>query len=109
MAKKNPILEAYKQQLDAQYMARLDVTLQMCFDVAVIAANDVLKMGAGRAAAFKKAYDETYHEICMMLVEDVDDPDLLYSRSVVDKRLRDIVGEENFVPWDARYESAFDK
>lgn len=36
-------------------------------------------------------------------MDDEDDPDLTYSTSDIDRRLRSIVGEENFVPWDERY------
>ena len=31
------------------------------------------------------------------------DPELTYSTSDVDRRMRSIVGEENFVHWDERY------
>ncbi len=104
MAKKqNPILAAHKEKLDAQYRRKLNVTMQMCFDVAVITASDVFKMGAGRAKVFEQKYTENYAKICAMLIEDECDPDLEYSRAKIDERLKAIVGDENFVPWDERY------
>ena len=105
MAKKkqNPILAAHEAKLDAQYRRKLNVTMQMCFDVAVITANDVFKMGAGRAKVFEQKYSENFAKICAMLVEDENDPDLEYSRAKIDERLREIVGAENFQEWDERY------
>ncbi len=104
MAKKqNPILEAHEAKLAARYKRKLNVTMQMCFDVAVITANDVFKMGAGRAKVFEQKYTENYAKICAMLIEDECDPDLEYSRAKIDERLKAIVGDENFVPWDERY------
>lgn len=104
MAKKqNPILAAHEAKLEARYRRKLDVMMQMCFDVAVITANDVFKMGAGRAPVFEQKYTENYAKICAMLIEDECDPDLEYSRAKIDERLKEIVGAENFVPWDNRY------
>lgn len=101
--KQNPVLAAYEAKLEAKYRRKLTVTMQMCFDVAVITANDVFKMGAGRAKIFEQKYTENYAKICAMLIEDEADPDLEYSRTKIDERLREIVGAENFVPWDERY------
>ena len=101
--KQNPVLAAYEAKLEAQYRRKLSVTMQMCFDVAVITANDVFKMGAGRAKQFEQKYSENYAKICAMLLEDESDPDLVYSREKIDERLKMIVGEENFASWDERY------
>lgn len=101
--KQNPVLAAYEAKLEAQYQRKLTVTMQMCFDVAVITANDVFKMGAGRAKQFEQKYSENYAKICAMMIEDESDPDLEYSRAKIDERLLAIVGEENFAPWDERY------
>ena len=105
MAKKkqNPILAAHEAKLEAQYRRKLTVTMQMCFDVAVITANDVFHMGASRAKVFEQKYTENYAKICAMLLEDECDPDLAYSHTKIDERLKEIVGAENFVPWDDRY------
>lgn len=104
MSKKpNPVLAAYEAKLKAEYQRRLTVTMQMCFDVAVITANDVFQMGAGRAKIFEQKYTENYAKICAMLLEDECDPDLVYSRAKIDERLKAIVGEENFAEWDERY------
>lgn len=101
--KQNALLAAFEKQLEARYQRKLAVTMQMCFDVAVITANDVFKMGAGRAPEFEQQYSANYAAICNMLRADESDPDLEYSRTKIDERLRKIVGEKNFVPWDERY------
>ena len=103
MAKKNPILAAYEARLEAKYRKKLDITMQMCFDVACITANDVFHMGPGRAELFARTYSNNYANLCRLLMDDEDDPELTYSTSDIDRRLRSIVGEENFVPWDERY------
>lgn len=101
--KQNLVLAAYEAKLEAKYKRKLAVTMQMCFDVAVITANDVFKMGAGRAKLFEQKYSENYAKICAMLLEDESDPDLEYSRAKIDERLKAIVGADNFAPWDERY------
>lgn len=87
-----------------KYRMQLDVCLQMCMDSAMIAANEVLGLGAGRAKKFGRAYVDTVNEISKMLtVDSKDDATLSYSTSKIDERLRKIVGEEHFVDWDGRY------
>ena len=87
-----------------KYRRQLDVCLQMGLDAAMIAANEVLGLGAGRAAKFRKAYIDTINEIGRMLaIDGKDDADLTYSTAKIDERLRQIVGNENFVDWDGRY------
>ena len=56
------------------------------------------------AEAYRTAYITSVNEMAKMLaVDGEDDPDLVYSREVIDRRIRSIVGEEKFVPWDIRY------
>lgn len=54
MAKTNPILAAYEAQLEAKYRRKLDITMQLCFDVACITANDVFHMGPCRSELFAR-------------------------------------------------------
>jgi hypothetical protein len=103
MAKNNAVLAAHEAMLEKRYRRKLFVAMQMSFGVAAITANDVFHMGPSRAGVFKTKYDENYQTIMRLLVEDQSDPDLEYSRSCVDDRLKAIFGEA-FQPWDARYE-----
>lgn len=93
--KPNAFLARYEAQLEARYQAKLQIAMQMGLDAG---------MGAGRAEKFRTAYIDTVNEIMhMTVVEDKDDPDFEWTKAKVDDRLRAIVGEQNFVPWDERY------
>ena len=102
--KQNPLLAKYEAMLEARYRVQLAMAMQTGLDAGMIAANEVLGMGAGRAEKFRTAYIETVNEIMnMIVVEDKDDPNFEWTKETVDRRIRQIVGEANFVPWDERY------
>lgn len=102
--KQNNMLASFQAMLEAEYLRKLDVALQMGLDAGMIAANEVLNLGPGRAEAFRIAYITTMNEMAAMLaVDSKDDRDLEYSREVIDRRIKSIVGPEHFKPWDARY------
>ena len=102
--KQNPLLASYEAKLEARYRAQLAMAMQTGLDAGMIAANEVLGMGAGRAEKFRSAYIETVNKIMnMIVVDDKDDPNFEWTKAKVDERIRKIVGEENFVPWDERY------
>lgn len=102
--KQNPLLAKFEAQLEARYQAQLQIAMQMGLDAGMIAANDVLGMGAGRAEKFRTAYINTVNEIMhMTVVEDKDDPNFEWTKAKVDERIKTIVGEKNFVPWNERY------
>lgn len=108
MAKRNPMLERLEAQIEAKYMAlfhrKMDILEQMCQDAAMIAAHDVLGMGAGRAVKFGVVYRETLNEMARATMEDAkEDNEVWYSIAKLDERLKAIVGEENFAPWEERY------
>ena len=93
--KKNNMLARHEAaiaaKLKAEYDAQLDIALQM-------------GLGAGRAKAFLTRYIETYNLFARMITEDSkDDPQIDYSTAKIDQRLRQIVGDEVFRPWEERY------
>ena len=91
-------------KLKAEYDAKLDIALQMGLDAATIAANEVLGMGKGRAKDFLTRYIETYNLFARMITEDSkDDPDIDWSTAKIDQRIKSIVGDEVFRPWEERY------
>lgn len=101
--KQNPLLAKYEAMLEAKYRVRLAMAMQTGLDAGMIAANEVLGMGAGRAEKFRTAYIETVNKIMKMIVEDdKDDPDFEWTKATVDKRLKQICGD-SFVPWEERY------
>ena len=77
---------------------------QIDCDGAMLAANEVFQMGPGRARQFYEAMAKYVNEISELFVEDSKgDATLAYAKHTLDKRMIEIVGEENFAPWDVRY------
>ena len=69
-----------------------------------MAANEVLGLGSGRARAFGEALVKYANEIAELVVEDSKaDDEIIYAKAVLDRRIREIVGEDNFSPFDERY------
>lgn len=98
-------LEVSKElKYERLFKAKMNMLMQMGQDAAMIAAHDVLQLGAGRAVAFAQAYIKAMNGIAHMVVEDQrDDPEFVYAKEKIDRQIRAIVGEENFVPWEERY------
>lgn len=95
---------AISAKLKAEYDAQLNIALQMGLDAATIAANEVLGMGKGRAKDFLTKYIETYNLFARMITEDSkDDPNIDWSTAKIDQRIKSIVGDEAFRPWEERY------
>lgn len=95
---------AIAAKLKAEYNAQLNIALQMGLDAATIAANEVLGMGKGRAKDFLTKYIETYNLFARMITEDSkDDPNIDWSTAKIDQRIKSIVGDEVFRPWEERY------
>jgi hypothetical protein len=96
--------EAKLLQAKLDYELRLDIALQQSSDAALMAVDDVFDVNAYSAEKFHKAHMAYMDEIShMAVVEDKDDPDMEWTKATVDRRLLQIVGEQNFVPWDERY------
>lgn len=78
--------------------------MQLAEDAAFMAANEVLGLGSGRARAFGEAFVRYSNEIADLVVEDSKaDDEIVYAKAVLDRRIREIVGEDNFSPFDERY------
>ena len=93
----------YAAHYAALYQAKMRMTLQIAQDAAMIAANEVLQMGPGRAKEFAMAFTEAVNDIGTMMFEDQqDDKEFVYTKARVDRRLKEICGE-HFVPWEVRY------
>ena len=115
MAKQNPMLakiEAkyaaeYELKLalaQARYLKQLDIALQQSSDAAMMAIDDVFDVNAHSAEKFHVAHVQYVNDMAHLLLEDYeDDKEMIHTKTDIDRRLRQIVGEENFVPWDERY------
>lgn len=97
----------YQEKLllaQARYMKQLEIAVQQCSDAALMAADDTFDVNAYSAEKFHKAHVKYMNEIShMAVVDDKDDPEMAWTKDTVDRRILQIVGEENFVPWDERY------
>lgn len=101
LAKMEAKYETYYRDL---YNRKQDTLLQMAQDAATIAAHDVLGLGPGRAVAFTVAFREEINALASQVVEDAkDDKEIWYAKAKHDEKIKAIVGEENFAPWEERY------
>lgn len=101
--KRSGYLQRVRQDVNRQLSESRSIHTQMCLDAALIAANEVLQLGPGRAKAFCDAFSTTLSEIANMTVADgKTDRELWHTKDTLDQRLRQICGE-NFQPWEARY------
>lgn len=99
---------AFAREVQRQVSAELNrtarVRAQMAMDAACMAANETLGMGKGRAEEFCRAFCHCYDDMCRLIVTDSkDDKKIEYAKAKIDGRIKDIVGEELFEPFDVRY------
>lgn len=91
------------EQAKKNYMIQLDMVLQVSDDAALMAIDDVFDVNAYSAEKFHKAHIEYVNKIShMIVVEDADDKEIVWAKATIDKRLLQIVGKDNFVPWEER-------
>ena len=101
---KNALAKKMKQREDRISMERAEIRSQIDCDAAVMAANDIFQMGPSRARAFVEKMAEYEDEIARMFLDDAKaDETLEYSKVTLDRRIKEIVGEENFSPGEVRY------
>lgn len=90
----------------ADYLHKLDMALQQCADAALMAADDTFDVNEYSAEKFHVAHIDYMNKIShMVVVEDAEDPEMEWTKATVDRRLLQIVGKENFAPWDERYKA----
>lgn len=102
-------LEAeFKRQLEierADNRRKLMLGMQLADDAALMAADDVFDVNEYSAERFHERHIFYVNKMShMAVVEDADDPNMEWTKDTIDRRLRQIVGEKNFVPWDERME-----
>lgn len=110
MPKENAVLKRMKAELEIKYAImferKMETLAQMFMDAGMLAAHDVFGLGPGRAARFMQAVKDNYHEMSRMALQDAADGDeeIWYTKAKLDERLLAIVGEENFQPFEVRYQ-----
>lgn len=96
--------ETLLAQAHADYEFKLGLCLQQSADAAMMAADDVFDVNAYSAEKFHVAMVGYVNQISQLVIDDSKiDPDLVYTKTDLDRRLMQIVGEENFLAWDERY------
>lgn len=102
--KPNPMIAKIEAKYNALFHRKMDMLMQMGQDAAMIAAHDVLKLGPGRAKDFCLAYIDAMNSIARMVVDDQkDDKEFVYSKVKIDEQIFAIVGPDNFRSWEVRY------
>lgn len=100
--KPNPLLAAFEAKLEAEYQQRKQINSEIHMIALLIAANNELQVGAGRAGNFLAEHIDVVMQITKAILQD-DDPELLYTKYNLAKRLKSILGAENWV----RYRELF--
>ena len=104
MGKQSAFAKAVQREVDIQLRLYGRNRMQLAEDAAFMAANEVLGLCAGRARAFGEAFVKYANEIAELVVEDSKaDDSIEYAKVTLDRRIKEIVGEDNFSPFDERY------
>lgn len=101
----NPMLARIEARHQLDIARQRSFTLQQCCDMMLIAANAAFGFGPDRLSKLQETYEAVFLEYAEMAVSDgVDDPEIVYTRAKVDRKLEQILGDR-FVPWEVRYGS----
>ena len=85
--------------------AQMRILEQIYADAFCLACSEVFQMGPGRARKAMDAYRKYVHQIATMMVNDGDgDGELSWVFTDIDRALERIVGPENFIPYEKRYD-----
>lgn len=104
MSRQSAFAKAVQREVNIQLQLYGRNRMQLAEDAAFMAANEVLGLGSGRARAFGEAFVKYANEIAELVVEDSKaDNEIVYAKAALDRRIREIVGEDNFSPFDERY------
>ena len=102
MAKNGFLTRLQSQQKIALQLER-ERTIQWCADAWIMAINDVFKRKGHIVTECAQRAMQYAHDISEMTFEDAKgDRSLEYTKSKVDERLKEILGED-FQPWEDRY------
>lgn len=93
----------------ANFQTMLRMGMRQSHDAAIFAIDDVFDVNEYSAQKFHESHIYYVNKMAhMAVVEDKDDPDMEWTKDTVDRKLLQIVGEKNFVPWDERMGGAED-
>ena len=93
------------EQFELKQRFQTDFLLQAGCDAFMLAAADVFDMTPEQAKDAITAYREYIMQMMDALIEDgKDDDELVYYWADLDRRLKQVVGEENFAAHEERYD-----
>ena len=110
MSKPSALAREIDRQVRRIVAEQTRARLALGFDAAIIAAHEAFGMGPGRAAAFANAYNDAMQQLADLYVSDCEenrDKQIDYAKGKRDEIIREIVGEQNFVPFDKTYGLAY--
>lgn len=91
-------------QHDIEFMKGF--SLRQALDMALIALNEEFNFGPERNQRFEAAFWAVFMDYARMCVSDgADDPEIVYTKEKLDKRLRLAAGED-YPAFDERYDEA---
>ena len=100
---KNQMLAKIQARHEMELAFQRRFTIQQCADMLLIAANDEFGFGADRLNRLEEVFFSVFTEYADMAIEDgKDDPDIVYTRDKLDRKLQQIMGP-HFRPWEERY------
>ena len=102
-------LERVRANIDEKYEIKqrfqTDFLLQAGCDAFMMTAADMFDLGPDRAMEAMNTYRDYIMKMMENLIEDSkDDDELTYYWADLDRRLKQIVGEEHFAPYEQRYD-----
>lgn len=101
--KVNPMLAKIQARHEIDLRFQREFTIQRCCDMMLIAANDAFGFGADRLNRLEEVFFSVFTEYAEKALDDgKDDPDIIYTRSMVYRKLQQIMGK-HFRPWEERY------
>ena len=101
MAKQSGYLQRIHAQKEAEMKQTYRFARQLMVDMACIALNTEFGFGADRLQRFYDRLMDTY--VSYADLWNADTKDTVYSREKLDRKLKQILGESNFTPWEIRY------
>lgn len=104
LREKEDEFKALYAEAHAYFQHLLKMGMQQSSDAAMMAIDDVFDVNEYSAKKFYLAHVKYVNGISDLLIEDSKcDRELVYAQEDIDRRLRQIVGADNFVPWQERY------
>ena len=90
-------------QAHEDFQRMLKMGLQQGNDAALMAIDDVFDVNEYSAKQFHDRHIYYVNKMAhMVVVEDKDDPNMEWTKDTIDRKLFQIVGPDNFVPWEER-------